>query len=234
MQYMGSKRRLAKHLLPIMLAERTPDQWWVEAFVGGANMIEKVGGPRIGNDNHEYLIALLTAARDGYVPPTDISEELYRSIKNNPAGYPKELVGFVGFVCSFGGKWWAGYARNARGDNYAKSGSNSLCKQALKLDGVNFTCGSYLDLVIPPNSLIYCDPPYDGTTTYSTKAFDHEEFWQWCRVKTGQGHTVFISEYNAPDDFECVLKVELYAQLDRYNNKATKIERLFRHRQPQI
>ena len=61
MQYMGSKDRIAKHILPIMLAERKPDQWWVEPFVGGANMIDKVEGNRIGNDSHEFLIALLVA-----------------------------------------------------------------------------------------------------------------------------------------------------------------------------
>lgn len=27
MRYMGSKNRIAKHILPIMLAERTPGQW---------------------------------------------------------------------------------------------------------------------------------------------------------------------------------------------------------------
>jgi hypothetical protein len=30
MRYMGSKNKIAKHILPIMLAERKPDQWWVE------------------------------------------------------------------------------------------------------------------------------------------------------------------------------------------------------------
>ena len=108
MQYMGSKNRIAKHILPIMLSERKPDQWWIEPFVGGANMIDKVIGNRMGNDTHEYLIALLTAIRDGYIPPTDISKELYYAIKAEPQAYPKELVGFVGFLCSFGGKWWGG------------------------------------------------------------------------------------------------------------------------------
>ena len=61
MQYVGSKNKIAKHILPIMLAERKPDQCWVEPFVGGANMIDKVEGSRIGNDCHEYLIALLKA-----------------------------------------------------------------------------------------------------------------------------------------------------------------------------
>lgn len=41
---MGSKNRIAKHLLPIMLkeAEKHGITKWVEPFVGGANMIDKV------------------------------------------------------------------------------------------------------------------------------------------------------------------------------------------------
>ena len=67
-----------------MIAERKPDQWWVEPFVGGANMIDKVGGKRIGNDSHEYLISLLIAIRDGYIPPKNISKDFYCEIKSNP------------------------------------------------------------------------------------------------------------------------------------------------------
>ena len=59
MKYMGSKNRIAKHILPIMLAEceKQGITKWVEPFVGGANMIDKVEGPRIGNDSNPYLIA---------------------------------------------------------------------------------------------------------------------------------------------------------------------------------
>ena len=39
---MGSKNRIAKEILPIMLAHRTPEMAWVEPFVGGANVIDKV------------------------------------------------------------------------------------------------------------------------------------------------------------------------------------------------
>jgi DNA adenine methylase len=63
MQYMGSKNRIAKHLLSVMLPYRKPGQWWVEPFVGGGNMIDKVGGRRIGGDVNIYLIELLRAVR---------------------------------------------------------------------------------------------------------------------------------------------------------------------------
>ena len=87
MKYMGSKARHAKELLPIILAGRTEGQWYVEPFVGGANMIDKVDGNRIGADINEYLIEFLSALQKGCVPPqrtwtwhcTKISETTKRS-----------------------------------------------------------------------------------------------------------------------------------------------------------
>jgi DNA adenine methylase len=48
MKYMGSKRRIAKEILPIILKDRKPSQWYVEPFCGGANIIDKVDGKRLG------------------------------------------------------------------------------------------------------------------------------------------------------------------------------------------
>lgn len=64
MKYMGSKNRIAKYILPIILAERKPEQFWVEPFVGGANMIDKVEGNRIGADLNPYVIQALITIRD--------------------------------------------------------------------------------------------------------------------------------------------------------------------------
>ncbi len=69
MKYMGSKNRHAKELLPIILKDRQPGQWYVEPFVGGANMIDKVDGNRIGADSNEYVAALWKAISDGWVAP---------------------------------------------------------------------------------------------------------------------------------------------------------------------
>jgi len=230
MQYMGSKRRFVKDLLPIMLESRKEGQYWVEPFVGGANMIQHVGGNRIGADVHEYLIALLSAIRDGWKPPTDVSEEMHRDVKINKDKYPPELVGFVGFCCSFGGDWFHGYARNKGGDNYALQGHNNLIKQAPFLKGIDFRCCSYQDLVIPPSSLIYCDPPYEGLAGYRDK-FNHPAFWQWCRDKVNEGHTVFISENKAPDDFVCVKEVLRKTNLDARSPMVYSMERLFVYKQ---
>ena len=57
--------------------------------------------------------------------------------------------------------------------------------------------------------VIYCDIPYQNTKQYSTsKGFNHDDFWQWCRDMTKFGHQVFISEYNAPSDFTCIWSKE--------------------------
>lgn len=38
---MGSKRRIAKDILPIILENRKENQFYVEPFVGGCNLIDK-------------------------------------------------------------------------------------------------------------------------------------------------------------------------------------------------
>jgi len=59
MKYMGSKRRIAKEILEIILKNRQENQWYAEPFCGGCNSLDKVPGKRIASDNNRYLIALL-------------------------------------------------------------------------------------------------------------------------------------------------------------------------------
>ena len=230
MNYRGSKRRIAKYILPIMLEKRLEGQCWVEPFVGGANLIDKVGGWRIGNDNNFYLIELFKAIQNGWTPPEECSEEEYNHIKRNKDSYPPCLVGFIGFGCAFGGAFMSGYARDKnpiieKRQNYCLCAKNNILKQKENIIGVQFHHGDYKDLKIPNKSLIYCDPPYEGTGKYSTsKSFNHNEFWQWCRDKKSEGHTVFVSEQNAPDDFECVKEIELKTHITK---TVHRIERLF-------
>lgn len=159
-------------------------------------------------------------------PPREIIKEQYYEIKTNQKNLPPELVGFVGFLCSFGGKWWGGYAANNKGDNYAERGSRCLLKQIENLKDVVFTNLDYREIPIPPNSIIYCDPPYRNTTQYSSK-FNHDEFYQWCLNMNQSGHKVYISEYNMPDEFECILKIEHKTILDK-NSQYPRVEKLFK------
>ena len=227
MKYMGSKRRIAKDILPIILKNRMPEQFYIEPFCGGCNTIELVEGNRIANDYNEYIAEMWNAlVNRNWQPPTEVTEEQYNDIKANKEQYPKELVGFAGIAVTFGSTWFGTYARNKRGTNYAMEGRSNLMKQVKRLQGTIFTSSSYCDIALPTNSIIYCDPPYDGVAGYKDK-FNHIAFWEWCREKSKEGHSVFISEYNAPNDFECIWQSELKTNMNaKYETKP--VEKLFK------
>ena len=233
MKYMGSKRRIAKYILPIILENRKPGQWYVEPFVGGANLIDKVKGNRMGNDINYYLIELLRALQKGWLPPKIINEDFYNEIKNNKETHEPWLVGFVGFTCSYSGKWFNSYARGfdrwGIPRNYAEEARNNLLKQAQSLENIKFTNLNYQEMQIPPNSIIYCDPPYQNTGGYKANKdiFNHPSFWQWCRDKGDEGHTVYISEYSAPSDFECLWEKEINSSLTKNTGAKKGKEKLF-------
>lgn len=227
MVYMGSKNRIAKYLIPIITAELQSNQWYVEPFVGGANMIDKINHPyKIGADNNKYLIALLKYVQDDGQLPEYINKDEYLKVKTNPDEYACWYVGFIGFVCSHNGKFFNGYAgitNTKQGQrNYIREKRNNIVKQ--NLNGIDFVCSSYDQLSIPSTSVIYCDPPYQATTGYKD-AFDSAKFWQWCRDKAKEGHKVFISEYSAPDDFKCIWEKQINSNLGGKSKKAT--EKLF-------
>lgn len=232
MKYMGSKNRIAKHILPIMLKYRTPEMTWVEPFVGGANMIDKVEGKRIGADLNEYLIKALRLIRDDpNTIPDLITEEDYQKAKNELE--MDGLTGFIGFAMSFGGKWFGGYRRDVAGTKgcienmktQTRRSKQNAIKQSKNLKGVDFVNSDYRSLDLPPNSLIYCDPPYEGTTRYKDD-FNHADFWEWCREKSAEGHKVFVSEYNAPDDFECLWSKKVATTISKQEGKKD-VEKLF-------
>jgi len=208
MKYMGSKARFAKEILPIILKGRTNAQTYVEPFAGGMNMIDKVAGKRIANDIHTELIEMWKALVCDNWKPTHYTKEEYQQIRTDRKGYAPHIVGWVGFNVSYSGKYFGGYAGLVKTKigtlrDYQAEAQKNVQKQIEKLRGVVFTDKEYWNIELPPNSIIYCDPPYQNTTKYS-HGFNHSLFWDWCRKKSKQGHKVYVSEYNAPNDFVCV------------------------------
>lgn len=80
------------------------------------------------------------------------------------------------------------------------------------------------------NYVIYCDIPYRGTTKYATNQFPYEEFYEWVRGASVD-NIVLISEYNMPNDFDCIWQKETKTLLDSNKSKDDKenirIEKLF-------
>lgn len=227
---MGSKARICKNILPLILRDKEKHEVYIEPFAGGMNTICEVSGiRRIASDVNPYLISMWehVVYKDFKLPP-DLSRAFYMEIKRDRSLHPSWVVGWTGFNCSYNGVFFSGYAGLTKTKegfrDYQKEAVNNVLSQKEKLKGVEFLNKNYLDLDIPKNSLVYCDPPYEGTAQYGEK-FNSGEFWSW--VKDISKHSsVFISEYTAPVEFECIWAQELKSSLSRKNK--ISVERLFK------
>lgn len=226
---MGGKARTAKPIAAYLESVRSPGQPYLEPFVGAANVLCRMAGPKTGADAHPDLIYLLQAVRDGSIDlPDSMTEEEYYRIRDLQSC---ALRGFAGFGCSFGGRFFMGFAR-AGPRNYCKNAKNSLLKKRPGLLGADFVHRDYREWDVDGH-LIYCDPPYRGETQYtgprgSTREFDSDEFWDVVR-RWSDTNTVVVSEYTAPADFACVLELPTKTDIrTKAGVKEPRVERLFR------
>ena len=96
---------------------------------------------------------------------------------------------------------------------------------------VDFHHCSYADWNDLSDMLIYCDPPYAGTSTncYRDKDFDHMEFWKWA---TGMSrlNRIFVSEMSAPEDWKSIWSLSRSWNGDfKHKELIKKTEHLFVH-----
>lgn len=242
MRYLGNKTRLAKELAPILTEHLDGENWYIEPFAGAFGMISNIDYPkRIAYDKDKYIIGLMKAVRDGWTPPEELTQDQYdlhvsysklsESELSERAWIPTDkMMGFVGYGCSFGGKWFAGFARGGESGgkprNHVAESSRNLIKMRPKLQGIKIQAVDYLICSTGDGNVIYCDPPYSTGTKYKTD-FDHKIFWEWVRFQS-QINYVYVSEYNAPDDFVAIWEKEHKSGID-HNAKTHKptVEKLF-------
>ncbi|MCK9442127.1 MAG: DNA adenine methylase [Methanothrix sp.] len=234
MRYIGGKYRIRKQLIDYLLNYIQYTDCFVEPFVGSANITlslfedNPLFAPSkiIINDFHTDLAMMWQAILNGWEPPSIFTEEEYESLRNAESS---ALRGFVGHGCSFGGIWFSKFAKTKDGRNYCLNAKNSIMKVGELLKGieeVEVYNLSYEQVPIPNGALIYNDPPYKDTCKPGAgNDFDHEKFWQWVRELSNKCQ-VFTSEYSAPEDFECVLEINV--ELDM--NRAKRVERLFKYK----
>ena len=213
MVYQGGKFKLKKVISKFLESMRTEGQHYYEPFIGGAWVFMEMDPPKIGNDLNKYVIALYKYLQESEkleVPET-VSEEEYRDILQNEGVYPDWLLGYsIGIA--YGGVYRGGYARTSTVDNpniYVERHNKNMLRhwEDARQEGVvEFLCGDYRSIDYKPCSLIYCDPPYKGVIGYRSlnEKFDHTAFWEWAEYMTRQGHTVIVSEGEAPEGWEIV------------------------------
>ena len=140
-------------------------------------------------------------------------------------------VGAIEFFGSYGvGGFPRGYAKNNANRNFYKEVRKSLEIQIPHLKDIEFYCQHYYDLSKDfKNCVIYIDPPYQGTKQYeyaNAEKMDYTRFWNWVR-EISKDNFVFVSEQNAPEDFEVIWEKDVKRTMDNQNKfKAT--EKLFR------
>lgn len=238
MQYFGGKQRISKPLSEFLNDKLKGNQPFVDLFCGSCNVITKINNNRvrIANDKHKYLIAMWKELQNGWIPPQTLTKEGYEFLKNNKDVKP-HLTGFVGFGCSFAGKWFGGYAASDN-RNYCLNAYNSTLDKLKCLYDVKFFNLDYKKVTIPEGSLVYCDIPYKNTTQYCKNEvgkFNHEEFYQWVRDNSDK-YDIYISEYkkNVPEDFEIVWEMKSKKDIrNKYNKRADTIEVLMKYKNTQ-
>jgi DNA adenine methylase len=250
MRYLGNKTKLAKYIRPFLERHINNGNSYIEPFVGAAGMISQITFPyeldeidtyrKYGYDNDKYIIALLRALQEGWVPPQDLTYNDYLDIKAEPEQFYPPLVGFLGYGCSFGGKWFAGLARGGQNSNgvardHIQESRRNVIELSDKLCNIHFEHADYkhsFNYKLDTGDVYYCDPPYgygQDVTKFKT-AFDSEAFFEWARLVSERNY-VYISEYSAPSDFICIWERDHKIGIHhKHKQHITKVEKLFIHK----
>ena len=244
MKYMGSKSRIAKYIVPIIqeYINKSDFKYYIEPFCGGCNVIDKVNHPnKLAGDKQYYLIELLNNLdKFNELPKDFVSKEHYSEVRNAYNNGNKEklfedwYIGAIGFLASYNGRFFdGGYAglgnEKGRIRNYYDECKRTLEEQLPNLTGIRFYHKDYLFWTKVSNALIYCDPPYKDTKQYnSSKGFNHDKFWKWCKYMSNK-NIVLISEEQAPEEFEIIWQMPVKRTI-KTDNKVSKIEKLFKYR----
>lgn len=212
MMYYGGKSESAREIARVLISRKNGNINYWEPFVGAGNTLAVIGGKsferRYASDLHSGLIFMWQMLHRGWIPPLRINNELYD--KGKAGLLPLADSVFIGFAGSYAGRWYAGYAKEEEGKNVNSKGyrysHNRLMKKREMTRGTLFFSADFLSMAPPfREGLIYCDPPYKGTSTYpGLPRFNHEGFWERVRQLSRRGYTVMVSEYEAPFDFDCI------------------------------
>jgi DNA adenine methylase len=238
---MGSKNRIAKEIIPFLI-ESEPNNIY-DLFCGGLNLSDAINSSDLfatkyniyANDKNKYLIAMWQGLQQDFERPYKISRKLYSEARieyNNKTNinFSDFEIGWIGWAASFNGRFFdGGYSGTTKTRNYISEQIRNIEKQIPLVKDFSFTNSDYFDVEILPNSVIYCDIPYKNTKQYTTsKNFDYDFFYNWCRIKAKQGFNVFISEYEMPAGFDVVWEKEIKSFM-KPSRAVSKIERLFEY-----
>ena len=229
MAYVGGKSKCYLHITNILNDPKYNGKVYLEPFVGMCHILKRIINKKkyIASDINENLYVLLKGVQNKN-DFCSISKRKYHQLKNQPSSFEKSLAAFT---YSYNGKEFGGYTKTDKNEtrNYPEERIRyyKFLQENETFKKTKFKNCAYNQWK-PSNYLIYCDPPYKGTTDYSTN-FDHVLFWNTIR-EWSKNNTVFVSEYTAPRDFKVVSKGEKYMSLSGSGSSDKRTEKLFQLR----
>ena len=236
--YPGGKSKNAEHILRILNDPMWDGYQYYEPFVGMAHVLRRVRNKAsyVASDSNELLIHLLRCVKEGATIP-HITRERYSQLKAQHGVTLERAVAAHTF--SFNGKpGFAGYTHtytrpNGKVDDMAESRRRyyKILEANETFRKADLQCCDY-NVLQPSGALVYCDPPYAGTTGYAGThgtAFDTDTFWRTAR-EWSRHNVVFVSEYSAPTDWACYASSEKRCSLAGGDKQTVRVERLFVHR----
>lgn len=116
LKYMGSKSRIAKHIVPIIqrYIDENNIQYYIEPFCGRLNVIDKIGCEhKIAADNNDFLIELFKHRDKLNSLPEIVTKEHYSECRQayydkDFSKYPQWYIGAIGFLASYSGRFYDG------------------------------------------------------------------------------------------------------------------------------
>jgi len=237
MYYQGGKSEIAADISSAIRAHTKKRSILIEPFLGGGGSFLQLA-PFFQEvhtgDIHPDLVLMWQAVANGWRPPTELSRLEYRTLRRLQ---PSALRGFAGFPCSFGAKWFGGYASNRQGTNYAKKAAQDVIEVSRWLPPNHkgtLARRSYDQYNPNANCVVYADPPYSKTTGYFID-FDHNTFWNLMKRWTVTNRaSVYVSETVAPEGWKAIWQAERTLRMNQafQSQDSTIQERLFVYNGP--
>lgn len=212
---------------------------YLEPFVGSGAILS-VMAPYFESitvgDAHPDLILMWQAIASGWLPPEACTREERDELRDAP---PSAVRGLVGFGTSFGGKWFGSWGKPRPGQDGGPYGEARRAVLRLRDTFAKATIlhADYRLHSPTAGMLVYCDPPYEGTTGYKgVPPFDSAVFWKVAASWARAGAVVVVSEQKAPAGWIPIATRERASSLRMVRGEARRMrtEVLFTRKAPGV
>lgn len=231
MAYLGGKAKSAEHILAVLNSDFFDNYDYIEPFCGYCHILRRVVNKKSYtiSDNNPLLIVLLKHIQKIKDDHPTINKEEYDKLRENPKINLLKAA-YAAFCYSYNGKYFGGFVEKYQDRNYPEERKKyyDQLHDNKSFHNAKIKKTDYSSYSGVKGKLIYCDPPYAGTTEYHS-SFDSEKFWE-CMRKLSKNNYVFISEYTAPDDFICLVKKTKRMSLSGKGATRKNSEKLFFHK----